>query len=87
MEVNHGLDRGGDRYPDPEPGLRREPELDVPGPADGRLHGRVAGGEIAVDFNELEDAAWFRRDALTQTFFDKSIAGWMLATFGKCGQE
>jgi NAD+ diphosphatase len=45
-----------------------------------------AGGEITVDFSELEDAAWFRRDALPQTFSDKSIAGWMLATYGRVGQ-
>jgi NAD+ diphosphatase len=42
-----------------------------------------AEGEIAIDFDELEDAAWFRRDALPPTFSDKSIAGWMLVTFGK----
>jgi len=46
-----------------------------------------SSGDIAVDYGELEDAAWFRRDALPPTFSDKSIAGWMLATFGKCGQE
>lgn len=44
-----------------------------------------AGGELAVDHEELEDAAWFRRDALPQTFSDKSIAGWMLATYGREG--
>ncbi|NVN91661.1 MAG: NAD(+) diphosphatase [Desulfuromonadales bacterium] len=42
-----------------------------------------AGGELSIDLDELEDAAWFRRDALPPTFSDKSIAGWMLVTFGK----
>ena len=42
-----------------------------------------AEGEILIDYDELEDAAWFRRDSLPQTFSDKSIAGWMLVTFGK----
>ncbi len=46
-----------------------------------------AEGNIEVDFSELEDAAWFRRDALPPTFSDKSIAGWMLLTFGKGRQD
>ena len=37
-----------------------------------------AGGEIVVDGNEVEDAAWFRRDALPSTFSGKTIAGWMI---------
>jgi NAD+ diphosphatase len=45
-----------------------------------------ASGEVKIDFSELEDAAWFRRDAMPPTFSGKSIAGWMLATFGKVGQ-
>lgn len=40
-----------------------------------------AGGEVVVDRDELEDAAWFRRDALPPTFSGKSIAGWMMANF------
>ena len=42
-----------------------------------------AGGEIVVDREELEDAAWFRRDSLPPTFSAGSIAGWMLDRFGK----
>lgn len=42
-----------------------------------------AGGEIVVDRTELEDAGWFRRDALPPTFSAKSIAGWMMERFGK----
>jgi NAD+ diphosphatase len=42
-----------------------------------------AGGEITIDFKELENAAWFRRDSLPPTFSAKSIAGWMMASFGK----
>lgn len=44
-----------------------------------------AEGEIAIDYDELEDAAWFRRDDLPRTFSDKSIAGWMLTSFGRRG--
>jgi len=42
-----------------------------------------AGGEIVVDREELEAAAWFHRDRLPPTFSASSIAGWMLETFGK----
>jgi NAD+ diphosphatase len=42
-----------------------------------------AGGEILVDQGELEDAAWFRRDALPPTFSGGSLAGWMMAKFEK----
>ncbi len=38
-------------------------------------------GEIAVDRGELEDAAWFRRDALPPSFSNKCIAGWMITRF------
>ncbi|HET6419618.1 MAG TPA: NAD(+) diphosphatase [Geobacteraceae bacterium] len=38
-------------------------------------------GEINVDVKELEDARWFRRDAMPPTFSDKSIAGWMIRKF------
>ncbi len=38
-------------------------------------------GEIVVDKKELDDARWFRRDALPPTFSGKSIAGWMIAGF------
>lgn len=41
-----------------------------------------AGGEIVVERSELEDAAWFRRDALPPTFSARSIAGWMMERFG-----
>jgi len=37
-----------------------------------------AGGEVAVDRGELEDARWFATDALPATFSARSIAGWML---------
>jgi NAD+ diphosphatase len=40
-----------------------------------------AAGEIVVDRDELEDAAWFRRNALPPTFSMKSIAGWMMNRF------
>ena len=43
--------------------------------------GEYAGGEVVVDREELEDAAWFAMDALPPSFSRKSIAGWMLATF------
>jgi NAD+ diphosphatase len=36
------------------------------------------GGEIVVDTSELEDAGWYRRDALPLTFSSKSIAGWLI---------
>jgi NAD+ diphosphatase len=39
------------------------------------------GGEIVVDREELEDAAWFPRNALPPSFSQKSIAGWMMKTF------
>ncbi len=38
-------------------------------------------GEIVVDTKELEDARWFRRDAMPPTFSAKSIAGWMIDGF------
>jgi NAD+ diphosphatase len=38
-------------------------------------------GEIVVDREELEDAAWFPRNALPPSFSQKSIAGWMIKTF------
>jgi NAD+ diphosphatase len=41
------------------------------------------GGEIIIDRGELEDAAWFRRDSLPPTFSGGSLAGWMMAKFGK----
>lgn len=41
------------------------------------------GGEIVVDRTELEDAAWYHRDALPPTFSASSIAGWMMERFGK----
>lgn len=37
-----------------------------------------AGGEIAVERGELEDAAWFGLDALPPTFSSKCIAGWLV---------
>ncbi|HTP29680.1 MAG TPA: NAD(+) diphosphatase, partial [Anaeromyxobacteraceae bacterium] len=37
-----------------------------------------AGGEIAIDRSELEDAAWFALDALPPTFTDKAIASWLI---------
>jgi NAD+ diphosphatase len=37
-----------------------------------------AAGEIVVDKAEVEDAAWYRRDALPATFSGKTIAGWMI---------
>ncbi|MHC1698545.1 MAG: NAD(+) diphosphatase [Geobacteraceae bacterium] len=40
-----------------------------------------AEGEIVVDREELEDAAWFPRNALPPSFSPKSIAGWMIKTF------
>lgn len=40
-----------------------------------------AGGEVVVDRDELEDAVWFRRDAMPPTFSGKSIAGWMMINF------
>lgn len=40
-----------------------------------------ADGEIVVDREELEEAAWFPRNALPPTFSQKSIAGWMMKTF------
>lgn len=40
-----------------------------------------AAGEIVVDREELEDAAWFPRSALPPSFSAKSIAGWMIKTF------
>jgi NAD+ diphosphatase len=38
-------------------------------------------GGIVVDMNELEDARWFKKDALLPTFSDKSIAGWLIRRF------
>lgn len=40
-----------------------------------------SAGEIVVDREELEDAAWFSRNALPPSFSMKSIAGWMISTF------
>lgn len=40
-----------------------------------------AEGEIVVDREELEDAAWFPRNDLPPSFSQKSIAGWMIKTF------
>jgi NAD+ diphosphatase len=42
-----------------------------------------AGGEIVIDREELEAAAWFRCDSLPPTFSAGSIAGWMMESFGK----
>lgn len=42
-----------------------------------------AGGEIVVDRSELEEAGWFRRDAMPPTFSSGSIAGWIMEKFGK----
>jgi NAD+ diphosphatase len=42
-----------------------------------------AAGEIVVEYGELEDAAWFRRDSLPPTFSSGSIAGWMMERFGR----
>jgi NAD+ diphosphatase len=44
-----------------------------------------AEGDIIVDHDELEDAAWFRQGSLPPTFSAKSLAGWMMSTFGKSG--
>ncbi len=41
------------------------------------------GGDIIVDQDELENAAWFRRDSMPPTFSSSSIAGWIMETFGK----
>jgi NAD+ diphosphatase len=38
-------------------------------------------GEIVVDREELEEAAWFPRNSLPPTFSMKSIAGWMMNRF------
>jgi NAD+ diphosphatase len=40
-----------------------------------------ADGEIVVEREELEDAAWFPRNSLPPTFSMKSIAGWMMNRF------
>lgn len=42
-----------------------------------------AGGEIVVNREELDDAAWFRCDCLPPTFSAKSLAGWMMEMYGK----
>jgi NAD+ diphosphatase len=42
-----------------------------------------SGGEIVVERSELEDAAWFRSDAMPPTFSGGSIAGWIMENFGK----
>ncbi len=42
-----------------------------------------AGGEIIVERGELEDAAWFKRDAPPPTFSSGSIGGWMMEKFGR----
>jgi NAD+ diphosphatase len=44
---------------------------------------RYAGGEIAVDRDELEDARWFPVDALPHGPGRHSIAGWILARYGR----
>lgn len=36
------------------------------------------GGELVPDLTELEDARWFRCDALPPTFSSTSIAGWII---------
>ena len=41
-----------------------------------------AGGEIVIDTNELEDARWFRTDELPTLPPRRSIARWILDTFG-----
>ncbi len=38
-------------------------------------------GGIVVDKSELEDARWFKRDALPPSFSGKSIAGWLIRKF------
>jgi len=40
-----------------------------------------AEGEIVIEREELEDAAWFPRNAIPPTFSRKSIAGWMMNRF------
>lgn len=40
-----------------------------------------AGGHLVVETGELEDAGWFRADALPPTFSSKSIAGWLIERF------
>jgi NAD+ diphosphatase len=42
-----------------------------------------AGGEIAIDRDELEDARWFPRDALPAGPSRHSIAGFILETYGR----
>ncbi len=42
-----------------------------------------AGGQIVVNRDELDDAAWFRCDCLPPTFSAKSLAGWMMEMYGK----
>jgi NAD+ diphosphatase len=42
-----------------------------------------AEGDIIVDREELEDAAWFGCDSLPPTFSAGSIAGWMMDRYGK----
>jgi NAD+ diphosphatase len=37
-----------------------------------------AGGEIKVDYNELEDARWFKLDALPALPPKRSIARWII---------
>jgi NAD+ diphosphatase len=46
------------------------------------------GGEIVIDHEELEDAAWFPRDDLPPTFSTQCIASWMIFNFGeRTGEE
>jgi NAD+ diphosphatase len=40
-----------------------------------------AGGEIAVDLQELEDARWFSIDTLPQLPPKRSIARWIIDHF------
>ena len=42
-----------------------------------------AGGAIAIDRDELEDARWFSSDELPDGPSRHSIAGWILANFAR----
>jgi NAD+ diphosphatase len=43
---------------------------------------RWAGGELRLDPNELEDAAWFHRDAMPTMFPGRvSVAQWLIQDF------
>lgn len=39
---------------------------------------QYAAGELSIDHDELEHAAWFALDALPLTFSARSIAGWLI---------